>query len=234
MIKIEHLYKSYGDISALTDINITIDEGKVTALIGENGAGKSTLMRLMCGYIYPTSGRVSINGYDIDTQRLSALSQIGYVPEISSLYEDMRVYDFLDWIAGIWKLDNKKQHIIEAAQNMQILPILSERIKTLSKGYKKRVEIASAILHSPKILILDEPSDGLDPNQKHHIRQFMKQYAKKNTVLVSTHVLEDAKSADDIIMLAQGKLIKHTSISEFRKISPTKDLGDAFRILSHL
>lgn len=118
----------------------------------------------------------------------------------------MTVYDFLAWIAGIWNISDKKRAIFKAAKQMQINDVLAEKVENLSKGYKKRVEIASALLHEPKLLILDEPTDGLDPNQKHDIREFMKQYARNNTVLVSTHVLEDADMANRVIMLSHGRL----------------------------
>ena len=191
-------------------------------------------MRIMTGYLAQSEGSVNIFGSDIDTDRIKALSHIGYVPELSVLYGDMRVYDFLEWIAGIWNIKDKKEAIIEAAKQMKIIDVLNERIDNLSKGYKKRVEIASAILHQPLFLILDEPTDGLDPNQKRDIRSFIKKYAKKNLVLISTHVLEDANIANRVIMLAKGKVIKDTNIKEFKSISKTNDLSDAFCILSSL
>ncbi|MBR5154125.1 MAG: ABC transporter ATP-binding protein [Alphaproteobacteria bacterium] len=232
MIKIENISKIFKKKKALDGINIEIKTGEIVALIGENGAGKSTLMRIMTGYIEPTLGRVSVFDNDIKNNRLEALSYIGYVPELSVLYNDMLVYDFLEWMAGIWKINNKKEAIIEAANQMKIKDVLNERIENLSKGYKKRVEIASQILHKPRFLILDEPTDGLDPNQKHDIRLFIKKYAKENTVLVSTHVLEDADVANRIIMLSKGKIIKDTNIKDFRKISKNNNLSESFRILT--
>ncbi len=232
MIEIRNVSKQFGSNLALKGINFTLNEGEVAALIGENGAGKSTLMRIMCGYLPPTGGNVLIYGADIMSERLKALSYIGYVPEISALYGEMTVYDFLAWIAGIWNIKNKDEAILKAARQMQIIEILPEKAENLSKGFKKRVEIASALLHEPKLLILDEPTDGLDPNQKHDIREFIKSYAKKNTVLVSTHVLEDADAASRVIMLAKGEIINDTAIATFKKISRNKDIGEAFRILS--
>ena len=232
MIKIENISKNFGKKVALSDINLSLNQGEVIALIGENGAGKSTLMRIMCGFLSPQQGNVNIEGYDINTNRLEALSYIGYVPELSVLYGDMLVYDFLLWIAQIWNIKDYKKAIIEASKQMNIVNVLNEKIDNLSKGYKKRVEIASAILHKPKFLILDEPTDGLDPNQKYDIRIFIKNYAKKNTVLVSTHVLEDASIADRVIMMSAGKIIKDTTISEFKKVSNSDNLSEAFRILS--
>lgn len=231
MIKVQHIFKQYGENFALSDINLTLKTGELVALVGENGAGKSTLMRIMCGYIPPTSGNVLIWDNDIATKRIGALKHIGYVPEISNLYGEMTVYDFFVWISGIWQIESPLESIHFAAEKMQINDVLTQKIETLSKGYKKRVEIASAILHKPDVLILDEPTDGLDPNQKHYIRNFMKEYAKKNIVMLSTHVLEDATVADRIVMLSLGKIIKDTSISSFRKISPNNDVGEAFRIL---
>lgn len=232
MIEIKNITKDFGKIHALTDINFTLHCGKTTALVGENGAGKSTLMRIMCGYISPTHGQTLIFGHDIQTNRLKALSYIGYVPEISSLYDDMTVYDFLNWIAQIRGIKQVEKTIITTAQKMQIIDVLEQKNATLSKGYKKRVEIASALLHQPKILILDEPTDGLDPNQKFELRQLIKQYAAENIVLISTHVLEDADIADNILMLSKGHIIYNNSIADFKKQSHASDLNEAFRILS--
>lgn len=232
MISIQSVTQKFDKKIALDDISLELNSGEVVALIGENGAGKSTLMRIICGYIKSTSGNIKIFNYDIETNRIHALHHIGYVPEISSLYGDMTVFDFLKWIAGLWNITDFNTAITNATQQMQIIDVLTDKIETLSKGYKKRVEIASAILHRPKILILDEPTDGLDPNQKQHIRDFMKSYAKDNLVLVSTHVLEDAGIANRVIMLSHGKLIGNMTMKDFKKISKTGNLNDAFRILS--
>lgn len=232
MIEVSNISKLFGEKSALKDVSFNLNDGEITALIGENGAGKSTLMRIMCGYLAPTSGYVKIHDKDVSSERLSALKNIGYVPEISSLYGDMSVYDFLNWVAQIWGIDKTDKAIMQASKQMAITDVLNEKIENLSKGFKKRVEIASAILHKPRFLILDEPTDGLDPNQKYDIREFIKKYAKEHSVLVSTHVLEDVDVADRVIMLSHGKLIKDTNIADFKKISRRKDLSDAFRILS--
>ena len=233
MIEIKNISKSFGLNNALVDVSATLNEGEIVALIGENGAGKSTLMRIMCGYLSPTKGDVLIYGNSIETNRIEALKFVGYVPEISSLYGDMIVYDFLKWIAGIWNITSYEEIILKVSKQMQITNVLAEKIDNLSKGYKKRVEIASALVHSPKILILDEPTDGLDPNQKFEIRNFIKDYSKDNIVLISTHVLEDADVADKVIMLSKGQIIKNTTVSNFKKISKDKSLSEAFRILSN-
>ena len=232
MIEVCGISKKFGAKLALDDVSFCLEDGQVVALIGENGAGKSTLMRIMCGYLAANSGEVNIYGYNVANKRLNALKQIGYVPELSVLYGEMRVFDFLAWIARLWNVSSVTESIMQAAKQISIVDVLDERIENLSKGYKKRVEIASAIIHNPQFLILDEPTDGLDPNQKHDIRLFMKKYAKEHIVLVSTHVLEDIDVADRIIMLSQGKIIKDTSIADFRKISRSQDLSEAFRILS--
>ena len=232
MIEIMNISKKFGQKTALDDVCFTLNDGELTALIGENGAGKSTLMKIMCGYLPPSSGEVRIFGHDVEQERLQALFNIGYVPEISALYGEMTVYDFLLWIARLWNIKSPDEAILNAAKQMKIIEVLSEKIENLSKGFKKRVEIASAILHMPHFLILDEPTDGLDPNQKHDIRDFMKQYAKDHIVLVSTHVLEDVDNVDRVIMLSKGKIIKDSDIASFKKISRRKDLSDAFRILS--
>ncbi len=232
MIEIQDVTQKFGSKIALENISLSLKLGEVVALIGENGAGKSTLMRIICGYIKSTSGCIKIFDHSIESSRIQALRYIGYVPEISSLYGDMIVFDFLKWIACLWNIPDWETAITNAAKQMQIVDVLADKIETLSKGYKKRVEIASAILHHPKILILDEPTDGLDPNQKQHIRDFMKSYAKDNLVLVSTHVLEDAEIANRVVMLSCGKLIGNMTMKDFKKISKTGNLNDAFKILS--
>lgn len=232
MIEIQNISKIFGTKMVLNDVSFTLKEGDLTALIGENGAGKSTLMRIMCGYLSSNGGTVTIYGHDVVKNRLQALKNIGYVPEISTLYGDMKVYDFLKWISQIWQISSANDAILKASEQMKIIEVLNDKIETLSKGFKKRVEIASAILHTPPFLILDEPTDGLDPNQKHDIRNFMKEYAKNHIVLVSTHVLEDVGDANRIIMLSGGNIIKDTNPADFKKISRNKDLSEAFRILS--
>lgn len=232
MIEVANISKTFGDKQALKDISFKLAPGEVVALIGENGAGKSTLMRIMTGFLRANRGTVNICGNDIETQRIGALAHIGYVPEISALYGDMTVYDFLRWIAGIWQIQDYNKAILATAEQMKITDVLPDKIESLSKGFKKRVEIASALLHKPTLLILDEPTDGLDPNQKYDIRKFIKNYAKKNIVLVSTHVLEDANVANRVIMLADGAILRDTDIEEFKKVSHHKDLSEAFRILS--
>lgn len=232
MIEVRHISKTFGTHRVLDDVNFCLKTGEVTALIGENGAGKSTLMRIISGYLKPTSGEVKIFGKDIETQRIEALSHIGYVPEISSLYGEMRVYDFLVWITKLRLVLSFEEAVLKASKQMKIMDVLDEKIENLSKGFKKRVEIAAAISYEPQFLILDEPTDGLDPIQKLEIRDFMKEYAKKNTVLVSTHVLEDVDKVDRVLMLSSGRLIKDTTITDFKKISKNKNLSEAFRILS--
>lgn len=232
MIEIKNIHKNFNQKHVLNNICFTLKKGEIAALIGENGAGKSTLMRLICGYIFPTSGSISVNNHDVIKNRIAALSDIGYVPEISSLYQDMTVYDFLFWLGQIWRIKDINTTISSTAQQMNISDVLEQPIGQLSKGYKKRVEIAGAIIHQPSFLILDEPTDGLDPNQRQDIRNFIKQYAQKNTILISTHVLEDADIADRIIMLAHGNIVHDSSMAEFRKISQTQNLNDAFRIVS--
>lgn len=232
MIEVIGISKYFGKKAALSDVNFVLNDGEVTALIGENGAGKSTLMRIMCGYLAPSAGHVNIFGHNVESDRLKALQYVGYVPEISSLYGDMLVYDFLLWMAKLWQIKDTTAAINQAAKQMKIIDVLPQKIDSLSKGYKKRVQIASAILHTPKFLILDEPTDGLDPNQKYDIRVFMQNYAKDHIVLVSTHVLEDVDDVDKVLMLSEGKIIQDTTLANFKKISKHKNLSEAFRILS--
>ncbi len=234
MIKIREVTKKFGSKIALEPTNFQLGDTGIVALIGENGAGKSTLMRIMCGYVSASQGSVLIDDFDISTQRMQALKLIGYVPEISALYGEMVVYDFLVWIGRIWCLQSIDKLILRVSEQLKITDVLDENIENLSKGFKKRVQIAAALLHEPKFLILDEPTDGLDPNQRHEIRDFLKTYAKRHSILISTHSLEDLVVADRVIMLSHGKIIKDTSMNDFKKISHHKDLSEAFRILSAL
>ena len=234
MIKIQEVTKIFGSKIALGSTNFQLNDTGVVALIGENGAGKSTLMRIMCGYVSADNGKILIDDFDISSQRMQALKLIGYVPETTALYGEMIVYDFLVWIGKIWHLQSLNELILKISKQLKITDVLDENIENLSKGFKKRVQIAAALLHEPKFLILDEPTDGLDPNQRHEIRDFLKTYAENHAILVSTHSLEDLVVADRVIMLSHGKIIKDTSIEDFKKISHHKDLSEAFRILSSL
>lgn len=235
MIVAKNLSKNFGSFRALDNINFCISRGETVALLGPNGAGKTTLLRLLTGYYLPDGGEVTVSGYDIGRERIKALKNIGYVPENSPLYGDMTVFDFLRFNAGLHNL-TPSEFADRAAEMIAALcleNVISRKIETLSKGFKHRTGLAGSLLHRPKILLLDEPTEGLDPNQKFEFRRFIKDYGKKNIVLISTHIMEEVEAlADRVILLNNGKLVRDTSPDELKKIAPDNDLQTAFRTIT--
>jgi len=208
MIEVKNISKSYGKIKALKNVSFTAQSGEIVALLGQNGAGKSTLLKILVGYLLPDEGQVLILGKKYENAREQILSHIGYVPENSLLYPEMSVFDFLKLSADLKQLtpDDFLNNINELAERLDLKDVIMQKNSTLSKGYKKRVEIAAALINKPDILILDEPTEGLDPNQKKIVRNFLKEYSKKNIVIISTHILEEVKiMANRIIMLSRGE-----------------------------
>ena len=214
MIYVENLNKYYGDFHALKGINFKIDAGEIVGILGPNGAGKSTTLRILTCYISPTSGNAFIDGKSILEDELEIKKIIGYLPESVPLYDDMSVFDYLVYIADIQELDRRKlnkrlNYVIDACS---LKNVISKSIGELSKGYKQRVGIAGAIIHDPKILILDEPTNGLDPNQIVEIRELIKELGKEKTVLISTHILSEVEaSCSRAIIINEGNIIADAS-----------------------
>ena len=220
MLKTENISKSFGTHVALNDVSFTVKKGHIAALLGENGAGKSTLLRILSGYFEADNGGVSLDDIDLSSNRTEYLHNIGYVQEISALYGDMTVYDFLQYVANIRNLPRPDitNRIKEAVNMLQLHDVLLQKNETLSKGYKKRVELAAVLLAQPKVLLLDEPTEGLDPNQKAIIRQIIKQYAKQHIIIISTHTLEDVEAlAGTVLLLHKGKLEYNGDLKAFKK-----------------
>ncbi len=192
-LQVEHLCKTFGSLRAVNGVSLAVERGEVLGFLGPNGAGKSTTMKIICGFLAPTSGRVSVDGFDCVTQPVEAKRRIGYLPEGAPLYGDMTPAALLDFVAGIRGLESQhRQERIDAAVGaVEIGPVLHQPIETLSKGFKRRVGLAQAILHDPELLILDEPTDGLDPNQKHQVRTLINHMAKTKAIVISTHILEE-------------------------------------------
>lgn len=229
-LSVRHVSKNFNKIKALQDICFEIGSGQVVALLGENGAGKSTLLRLLAGFYEADSGKIILAGKDIRENRKEYLQMIGYVPEISALYSDMAVYDFLEFAAKIRQLpiDVQTERIAKIIADMDLKNVLGQKNGTLSKGYKKRVELAAALLAEPKLLLLDEPTEGLDPNQKQILRRIIKDYAKEHMVIISTHVLEDVEAmASQVLLIHQGKLLMHTHLQQFKNMAG-QDLWQSF------
>lgn len=210
MIEVKNLVKKYGNHTAVDHLNFTIEEGHVYGFLGPNGAGKSTTMNIMTGYLGATEGEVLINGHDILKEPEEAKKQIGYLPELPPLYMEMTVHEYLEFVAelkGIAK--NKREESINEVEKMvKIWEVENRLIRNLSKGYRQRVGLAQAVLGFPKIIILDEPSVGLDPKQIIEIRELIQQLAKKHTVILSSHILAEVREVCDyILIISKGKLV---------------------------
>ena len=210
MIDIRNLTKRFAQHTAVDDLSFQVQPGEVLGFLGPNGAGKSTTMKMLTGFLAPTSGTASILGCDIQTQTLEAQRQIGYLPEGAPCYGDMTVRGFLDFIAEVrgFRGAEKKLRVQRAVEQVELEKVLEQSIETLSKGFKRRVGLAQAILHDPRVLILDEPTDGLDPNQKHQVRQLIQGLAQDKIVIVSTHILEEVTAlCTRAVVIAQGRLL---------------------------
>ncbi|TQV85622.1 ATP-binding cassette domain-containing protein [Exilibacterium tricleocarpae] len=210
MIEIHQLSKRFDTITAVDNLSFQVAPGEVLGFLGPNGAGKSTTMKMITGFLTPDSGRISIYGTDISGDPIAAKQQIGYLPEGAPCYGDMTVLHFLRFIASVRRLgrEEKGRRIGELISLLQLASVQHQTIDTLSKGYKRRVGLAQAILHDPKVLILDEPTDGLDPNQKHQVRELIRNLAQDKIVIISTHLLEEVSAVcSRAIIIHRGAII---------------------------
>lgn len=219
MIKVENLTKLFGAKRAVDGISFTVGRGEVLGFLGPNGAGKSTTMRMITGFIPPTSGRVTIGGHDMLENPIPAKKLIGYLPENAPAYTDMTVYGFLDFAAAIRGLkgEAKKAAIQRAVGLCFLQSVLHQNIETLSKGYRHRTCFAQSIIHDPDILILDEPTDGLDPNQKHEIRQLIRRMGETKAIIFSTHILEEVDAVcTRAVIIDRGRIVANGTPKELR------------------
>ena len=210
MIKIENLAKSFGAKRAVDGISFTVERGEVVGFLGPNGSGKSTTMRMITGYYAPSGGSVSVGGYDVVESPLEAKRLIGYLPENAAAYTDMTVRGFLEFAAELRGLsgDAKRKAVARAVERCFLDSVLHQSIDTLSKGYRHRTCLAQALIHEPEVLILDEPTDGLDPNQKHEIRHLIKELGRTKAVVFSTHILEEVDAAcTRAIIIDRGRIV---------------------------
>ena len=210
MIEINNLVKKYGDHVAVDDLSLTVEPGKIYGFLGPNGAGKSTTMNIITGYLGATSGEVKINGHDIFKEPEEAKKCIGYLPEIPPLYVDMTVREYLDFVAELKKLEKslRKRYVEEAMETTGITDVANRMIRNLSKGYRQRVGFAQAILGYPEIIILDEPTVGLDPKQIIEIRELIRKLGEKHTVILSSHILTEISAVcDHVFIISKGKLV---------------------------
>jgi gliding motility-associated transport system ATP-binding protein len=210
MIKTEHLSKRYEALTAVDDVSFEVQPGEVLGFLGPNGAGKTTTMRMLAGFISPTSGTASICSHDIETDTLAAKASIGYLPEGAPTYGEMTVYRFLEFIAELRQLkgEQRTQRLGYVIGRLQLEKVLAQTIETLSKGFRRRVGLAQALIHDPPVLILDEPTDGLDPNQKHEVRTLINEMARNKIIVISTHILEEVDAVcTRAIIIARGKIV---------------------------
>ena len=222
MIKIDKLHKSFGGFQAVSGISFSVNAGEVLGFLGPNGAGKSTTMKMITGFIKPTSGEISVFNYSVERAPLNAKSLIGYLPEGAPAYGDMLVSQFLGFIAEIrgYKGADVTLRVNKVVKALALESVVNRPIDNLSKGFKRRVGIAQAIIHDPQVLILDEPTDGLDPNQKHQVRELIRGLSKDKIVIISTHILEEVTAVcTRAIIIAEGKLVADESPSELQERS---------------
>lgn len=244
---IKNISKNYSNIVALDSVSFNADKGEIIALLGPNGAGKSTLMNIISGFLSPSDGNVFVNGNNVSSDDIKTKKDIGFLPEGAPMYADMTVELFLKYIIEL-KLNIKeteeltKQQIKkvykEEFENIvkisRINNVLKQKIDTLSKGYLRRVGFAQSIIGKPSILLLDEPTDGLDPNQKEHMRKLIKEMGKNKTIIISTHLLEEAENiATRIILINNGKIVADGNLKNILKQTKTTALDDAFRLLTN-
>ena len=230
MIKINNLVKAFGAKRAVDGVSFAVERGEVLGFLGPNGAGKSTTMRMITGFIPPTSGTVTVGGHDVAEAPLEAKRLIGYLPEAAPSYPDMTVHGFLSFAAELRGLDGaaRKQAIGRAVERCFLASVLHQSIDTLSKGYKHRTCLAQALIHDPEVLILDEPTDGLDPNQKHEVRNLIRELGKTKAIVFSSHILEEVDAAcTRAIIIDRGRIVASGTPDELGR-----PLDEVFRRLT--
>jgi ABC-2 type transport system ATP-binding protein len=226
LLEIRHLVKRFGPITAVDNVSFEVGKGEVLGFLGPNGAGKSTTMKMIAGFIAPSEGSVHVLGDDVAEAPLKTKAAIGYLPEGAPTYPDMTPRTFLEFVADVRGLKGslRKERIEYAVEHVHIDTVLDQSIDTLSKGYKRRVGLAQAILHDPPVLILDEPTDGLDPNQKHEVRELIRSMAPGKSIVISTHILEEVEAVcTRAIIIAHGKLL-----AEGRPVEGGWQVGEHF------
>jgi len=219
MIEVNNLGRSYGDLMAVDDVSFHIGRGEIVGLLGRNGAGKSTIMKMLTGYLEPTKGRITVDGLVMDQDTIAIQRRIGYLPENCPVWPEMSVVEYLDFQAGLHGVpeSGRKAAVARAIRRTELQAKAEAPIHTLSRGYRQRVGVAQAILHAPDIMILDEPTNGLDPTQIRHMRQLIGELAERATVIVSTHILQEVQAVcDRVLILRAGKLVLDARLSELQ------------------
>ena len=210
LLNIQGLSKTFGTIRAVDGVDFSVGRGEVLGFLGPNGAGKSTTMRMVAGYLTPSAGRIEVCGFDVATQPIEIRKRLGYLPEGAPAYGDMTPSSLLGFVADIRKIkgDDKQRRIDRVTERLELGGVMSQPIETLSKGFKRRVGLATTLLHDPDVLILDEPTDGLDPNQKHQVRTLLGELAADKAIIISTHILEEVDAiCSRAIVIAKGRVV---------------------------
>ena len=231
MLEVKNLKKNFGDFVAVKGVSFTVGEGEVLGFLGPNGAGKSTTMRMITGFLPPTSGTAVIDGHDITTDPIAAKSCLGYLPEAAPSYRAMTVRDYLAFIADVRGLKDVAKAVADVIVKAKLEKVAGQTIETLSKGYRQRTAFAAAIIHDPKVLIMDEPTDGLDPNQKFTVREMIKDMAAQGkAIIISTHILEEVDAVcTKVVVIADGEKKFDGTPAELRSQDPSGRLDVVFR-----
>lgn len=234
LIEVKSLNKKFGAIHAVRDLSFSVNRGEVLGFLGPNGAGKSTAMKMIAGFLGPSSGTASVCGYDVLEEPIKVKQRIGYLPEGAPSYGEMTVEGFLHFLAEIRCLkEQSKQRVDEIIDKINLGKVRKQTIETLSKGFKRRVGVAHALLHDPEVLIMDEPTDGLDPNQKHEVRSLINEMAAKKAIVISTHILEEVEAiCTRAIIIASGKLLFDGTPEQLLAKSDSGRMDDVFRELT--
>lgn len=223
LLTIEALTKQFGTIRAVDGVDFSVRRGEVLGFLGPNGAGKSTTMRMVAGYLTPTTGRIEVCGFDVADKPIEIRKRLGYLPEGAPAYGDMTPQGLLKFVADIRKMSgaDRSRRIDEVTSRLELKGVLAQPIETLSKGFKRRVGLATALLHDPEVLILDEPTDGLDPNQKHQVRTLLSELAAEKAIIISTHILEEVDAiCTRAIIIARGSIVADAKPAELLSGSP--------------
>ena len=237
MVTVQNLIKDYGSLRAVDGVSFELRKGDILGFLGPNGAGKSTTMKMITGFLTPTSGTASIDGFDVRENPIEVKKRIGYLPESSAAYPEMTVVEFLTYVAearGIKGKDAINERLADVIVKCHLDSVKYRAIETLSKGYRQRVGVAQAIIHDPQVLVLDEPTDGLDPNQKHEVRKLIKSMAAEKAIILSTHILEEVEAiCNRVIIIDQGKVVVDETPEDFKARIPGAKIDEIFRELTN-
>lgn len=217
-IAVHEVEKRFGEQRALKGVTLRLEKGEVVGLLGPNGAGKSTLMRLVTGYLPPTSGRIEVCGFDVMDEPLETKRRVGYLPEHNPLHEEMYVREYLRFVAGVHGVANRNERVDAVLAEVGLTPEVHKQIGQLSKGYRQRVGLAQALIHDPEVLILDEPTSGLDPNQLVDIRTLIRRLGQDRTVILSTHIMQEVEAmCDRVVLIRLGEIVADASLQSMLK-----------------